>query len=164
MFHRTAALTAAILALSAVGSASVAFAGGIETVTVTTPAPPPVTVTSPAPPPVTVTTPAPPPVTVTTPAPAPTPKHSSKKSSGGGSNSSSGTSPSAEVAQTPVSTEVATTSETTTIPQGGVQAGGGGTAIADNAGSMVGVLGAVAGLGLILAGTVLARRRRVLGN
>ena len=170
MFQRTAALTATILALSSVGGASVALAGG-ETTTVTVPGPPP--------PPVTVTTPAPPPqtVTVTTPAPAPAPApkrhrhHRSKQSSSGGSHSGSSNSGSSnsgsrvsvpQVSETTsVARETASTSEIATVPKGGVQAGGGGTAIAQDAGSTAGVLGVAAGLLLVVTGAGLALRRRV---
>jgi hypothetical protein len=53
-------------------------------------------------------------------------------------------------------------SDTGTIPQGGVQAGGGGTAPSlRDAGSSEGALGAAAGLVLVVTGTGLAMRRRL---
>jgi outer membrane biosynthesis protein TonB len=180
MFHRTAALTAATLALSALGGTSVALAGG-ETTTVTVPvpapAPPPVTVTTPAPPPVTVTAPAPP-----APAPAPKPKpkhhhkHGSKGSSAGsnsgnaGSNSGSSnesvssTEPSPETAVSPRTTGVVDTNETSTVPTGSVQAGGGGTAMAHAAGPAGDIVVALAAVALFLIGSRLALRRRGLNH
>jgi hypothetical protein len=55
-----------------------------------------------------------------------------------------------------------TVSDTGAIPQGGIQAGGGGTATRIQDGSSTeGVLGAAAGLVLVVTGTGLALRRRV---
>jgi len=172
MFHRTAALTAATLALSAIGGTSVAFAGGnTETVTVTTPAPPPVTVTTPAPPPVTVTTPAPPPAPTPTKAKHHRRHHSSGSSagSGGSHTTNTGVNVSAESSPetvTPVVKETAntTTTQVSTVPQGGIQAGGGWTALAGDGSSTGTVIGTAAGLLLVLIGTGLALRRRGLAS
>jgi hypothetical protein len=96
---------------------------------------------------------------------------SSNSNSGGGSNNSgsgSGSGGQKGIEKTiptrRLSVRASTTnvvSDTGAIPQGGVQAGGGGTAPSlHDAGSGEGALGAAIGLVLVVTGTGLAMRRR----
>jgi hypothetical protein len=167
------------------GGVSAAFAGQDDDLSDENPPPDPTT-TDQTPPP-----PAPAPEVAPTP-PAPTPQPlpplpappadtlqetngSNNSSSGNGSGSGSGngsgngsSSPSTPKTTVPVkrlavrqSTTTAV-SDTGAIPQGGIQAGGGGTAATIQGGSSTeGALGAAAGLMLVVTGTGLALRRRV---
>ena len=169
MSKRAAAIPAAILAsfglavaipvVAHTGGVSAAQAGG-DTQTVTTPGPT---------------------QTVTTPAPAPSapsapsdtlqqttssPRHSGRSSSGSGSAGKKGSTERNEgrevTTHRSLNLRTREVSNTTTMPRGGVQAGGGGTApIAKDASSSQIAVGVGTGLVLLLTGTGLALRRRV---
>jgi hypothetical protein len=84
---------------------------------------------------------------------------SSSMESGNDSSSHNGTIESQRLSVTESNTR--TVSDTGAIPQGGVQAGGGGTAPSlKDAGSSEGALGAAAGLVILVTGTGLVLRRR----
>jgi hypothetical protein len=191
MHHRSKMFLSAVPLVVALATAPAALAGvdncddgGCEptTVTVVTPPPPPVTVTEPAPPPVTVEAPAPPPVTVEAPAPpaAPAPSTSKGESGSGTSHTNNSSAPkhttvkhtvkakpvvhsvvAKPVAQVKPVAEVKPV-EAAIVPQGGVQAGAGGTADVGGASSTL-PLGLAGGSLLLLlggGGMLAANRRR----
>ena len=57
-----------------------------------------------------------------------------------------------------------TTTQVSTVPRGGIQAGAGGTAVASDSSSPAGAFGAAASLLLVLIGAGLALRRRILSS
>jgi hypothetical protein len=189
MFHRAAATTAAILAPFGVALAVpvVTHTGGVPAAqagadngspadnltdeNLPAPSPPPAPVPSPPPAPP-VTPPAPTPVLPPLPPkPQDTLQDSGSPSSGvspgGGSGNGSSGNGSSDKGTHSERLSVAlsntrTVSDTGAIPQGGVQAGGGGTAPSlRDAGSSDGALGAAAGLVILVTGTGLALRRRL---
>lgn len=149
MLHRILSLTAVGLVALAIG-VTPAMAGEDDG----DPTTPPVT-TTPVPAPV----PPPAPVPAPQPTPAPAPEKAPKAENSGGSNSSGNNSGNSRSSQktTRSFTPVA---QTTTIPQGGVQAGAGGTAPQDS-GSMLPVGLGLIGLMLGAAGALTLRRRYV---
>jgi hypothetical protein len=142
MLRRIITLTAAALVALAIAAVPLAVAGEDDE------APPPAPPAAPAP------APAPAPQPAPQPAPKPAPKPTSPHNSGGSESSNSGSSP--------VSSPQTTThnvAQTTTVPQGGVQAGAGGTANQGSNDRMSTGLG-IAGLSLaVLAGGIALRRR-----
>ena len=149
MLHRILSMTA--VALVALAIAAVPFASAGEDDDAPSPAPP--TAPAPVPPPAPVPAPQP------TPAPAPAPEKAPKAENSGGSNSSGNNSGNSRSNQqttrsfTPVQ-------QTTTIPQGGIQAGAGGTAPQDS-GSMLPIGLGLIGLMLAGAGALTLRGRYV---
>jgi outer membrane biosynthesis protein TonB len=147
MLHRILSLTAVALVALALG-VSPAMAGEDDG----DPTTPPVT-TIPAPAPV----PPPAPVPAPTPAPKPAPEKAPKAKNSGGSKSS-GSKGQSSKKTTQSYTPVA--QQTYTIPQGGVQAGAGGTAPQDS-GSVLPIGLGLIGLTMAAAGALALRRRYV---
>jgi hypothetical protein len=146
MLRKTTFLLASISAMLCLGFASLAYAGEDGDDDDQPPAPP--VQTAPVPPP-----PAPKPA----PKPAPQPEQKSSGSGESGPSSESGSSNREGQSTSPTPSPVADT-QVSSVPVGGVQAGGGATA---DEGAATGLLGLGAGLVLVaLAGGGLALRRR----
>jgi hypothetical protein len=146
------------LAFGAFGATGVAIAGETDPV----PPPPADTVTVPVPvpgPTTTVTVPQPSPtVTVTVPTPAPkATTESTNNSSGSGSSGSTAAAAPAAPAATPVAFKN-TGVDTGTVPQGGVQAGGGGMAVQGATPTLLAVVLGLFAFGLTSGGVALRRR------
>ena len=150
------------VALATFGATGVALAG--EPTTVTVPVPGPTQTVEVPGPTQTVETPAPtqtvevpgPTKTQTVTVPAPTRKASETSGSGSGSSSSAATETSSP-ATTPVA-NTETSVDTGTVPQGGVQAGAGGTAIGGGTPALLTVLLGLLAFGITSAGVVMRRR------
>jgi hypothetical protein len=154
MLHRISLLAAVVMAALAI-SVTPALAGEDDGNPLT---PPVTTVPAPVPPPAPV--PAPPAPTPPKPAPKKAPKKAPKAENSGGSKSGKSKSSKSKSHKQTIRSYTPVVQQTYTIPQGGVQAGAGGTAPQDSGSELPIGLGLI-GLTLAAAGAFTLRRRYV---